>query len=107
MTGLESVVPISEIEKAQMWEALKSDGTSGHEGRTETVTSIVYKLMMRARYNTHRHYEIYAIDVDNSLTSDDLRDWFEQDPQGAANLVRERGRKLYSDRLRDKEVRIT
>lgn len=107
MTGLESVVPISEIEKAQMWEALKSDGTSGQEGRTETVTSIVYKLMMRARYNTHRHYEIYAIDVDSSLTSDDVRDWFNSDPQSAADLVRERGRKLYSDRLRNKEVRIT
>ena len=109
MTGLESVIPVSDIERSAMWEALKADHTQDHnmKGRTETVGSILSRLMLRARYNSQRHYEIYAVDFDDSMTSDDIRAWFEEYPQGAADLVRERGRMLYSDRLRNKEVRIT
>lgn len=109
MSGLESVIPVSDIERSAMWEALKADHTLEHsmKGRTETVGSILSRLMLRARYNSQRHYEIYAVDFDHTMTSDDIKDWFNHAPQAAADLVRERGRKLYSDRLRDKEVRIT
>jgi hypothetical protein len=53
---------------------------------------------LRARFNSQRHYEIYAIGVDGSITQEDLVEMFKQDPQYAADLIRSRGEKLYSDR---------
>jgi hypothetical protein len=53
---------------------------------------------LRARYNSQRHYEIYAIGVDGSITQEDIVDMFQRDPQYAADLIRGRGEKIYSDR---------
>ena len=53
---------------------------------------------LRARFNSQRHYEIYAIGVDGSITKEDLVEMFKTDPQYAADLIRARGEKLYSDR---------
>jgi len=58
---------------------------------------------LRARYNTQRCYEIYAIGVDGTITQEDIRDMFETDPQYAADLIRARGEKIYSDRRREKD----
>ena len=58
---------------------------------------------LRARYNTQRHYEIYAIGVDGSIDREDLVEMFDQDPQSAADLIRARGQQLYSDRRCAKE----
>jgi len=53
---------------------------------------------LRARYNTQRCYEIYAIGVDGNITQEDIAEMFKTDPQYAADLIRARGEKLYSDR---------
>ena len=53
---------------------------------------------LRARYNSQRHYEIYAIGVDGSITREDIVDMFKTNPQYAADLIRARGEKIYSDR---------
>jgi len=53
---------------------------------------------LRARCNPHRHYEIYAIGVTSGITQEDLVEMFRADPQYAADLIRARGEKLYSDR---------
>ena len=58
---------------------------------------------LRARYNTQRHYEIYAIGVDGNISREDLVEMFKTDPQYAADLIRSRGEKLYSDRRTDTE----
>ena len=59
---------------------------------------------MRAQANTQRHYEIYAIGVDGSITQDDIVAMFKADPQYAADLIRARGEKIYGDRRREKDV---
>jgi cytidylate kinase len=105
-TGLEAVVNISNIEKEQMWAALSEKEPNPNKGRPNTVNSIVNMIMMRARVNSQRHYEIYCIDTDDSITTEDFRTMFDEDPQHMADLVRERGRKLYSDRQKDNEIKI-
>ena len=95
MYGLESCICASQIEKERVWNVLankevRNDGNS--------VSHILHMLTMRARFNTQRHYEIYAIDVDSSITKEDLTNQFKQAPQEMAELIRSRGRKLYSDR---------
>ena len=82
------------------------DDNDEFKGRYESVSSIVGKLTMRARFNPQRFYEIYAIDVDDGVTSDDIRDWFESAPQEITDLIRKRGRKLYSDRQTPSRIKI-
>jgi hypothetical protein len=53
---------------------------------------------LRARFNAQRHYEIYAIGVDGNISREDIVDMFQRDPQSAADLIRARGEKIYSDR---------
>jgi len=59
---------------------------------------------LRARYNSQRCYEIYAIGVDGTITQEDIRDMFETDPQYTADLIRARGEKIYSDRRSRKDA---
>ena len=106
MHGLESCVNISDIDKENMWAALKETDNSLPNGRSNTVSSIVNMLVLRARFNSQRHYEIYAIDTDAEITAKDLMDQFESDPQGMADLIRSRGRQLYSDRYPENKIKI-
>lgn len=91
--GLEYCADITEIDKKIMWQTMKG----------EQVTACLPNLnhlILRARYNPQRHYEIYTVDVEQDVTADDMRVMFEASPQGMADLIRERGLKLYSDRHR-------
>ena len=59
---------------------------------------------LRARFNAQRHYEIYAIGVDGNISREDIVDMFKSDPQYAADLIRDRGEKIYSDRRSQKDA---
>jgi hypothetical protein len=59
---------------------------------------------LRARHNMQRHYEIYAIGVDGNISREDIVDMFQRDPQSAADLIRARGEKIYSDRRTQKDA---
>jgi chromosome segregation and condensation protein ScpB len=63
-------------------------------------------LELRARSNTQRHYEIYLVNATEGITADDIREMFERNPQTAADLIRERGHKYYSDRVNNNQVKI-
>ena len=66
--GIESIIPITQYEKwdqVQLMQMLK-DGTREHN----PIDRIVNMLTMRARFNTHRHYEIYAVDCDEGMTEE-------------------------------------
>ena len=64
----------------------------------------VLHWQMRARTNTQRCYEIYAIGVDGNITQEDIAAMFRTDPQYAADLIRSRGEKIYSDRRTQKDA---
>ena len=104
--GLEACINISDIDKETMWAALKDTGDNSHQGRPHSVSSIVSMLQLRARYNNQRFYEIYVVDTDDTVTADDLKSMFDNDPQGSADLIRLRGRVLYSDRQKDGDIKI-
>jgi hypothetical protein len=100
--GIESIVPISQYEewdKKNTWNVLTDKPVERNP-----MTSIVQSLILRARYNGHRHYEIYAIDCNESLDEDFWREQWQENPQATADLIRERGIKLYSDRADHKQV---
>ena len=103
--GLESVVPITEYEQCD------SDNTfrllNNQEPARNPINQLIQNMMLRARVNGQRHYELYAIDCDNSIQKTDIEQMFEDDPQAAADLFRSRGHRLYSDRAEKNRVRIT
>ena len=103
--GLEACINISDIEKRNMWNALKSTEDTLAQGRDPDIGSIVNMIMLRARFNSQRFYEIYTIDTEDDISDKQLRDMFEDDPEGSADLIRVRGRKLYSDRI-PKHIKI-
>lgn len=97
MYGVESIVDITPYEdhdKNQIIEALK-----GNSPKANPLNGIVHNLILRARYNPQRHYEVYAISCDNSLDEEFWKTQWKEDPQGTAELIRDRGYKLFSDRL--------
>jgi hypothetical protein len=90
--GLEAVINITDYEKQTTWATLKNEDPPVRLG------SMVNHLMLRARANSQRHYEIYTMNVEEGISDEDIRGMFESDPQGSADLIRDRGNKIYSDR---------
>lgn len=100
MQGLEACINISDIDKQATWAVLQ-DQKPNHK-----LSTIVNGVMLRARYNSQRHYEVYTVTMDSSITVDDVREMFEANPQGMADLIRDRGNKMYSDRIDKTDVKI-
>jgi len=91
-TGLEAVINVTDYEKEATWATLKNEDPPVRLG------SMVNHLMLRARANSQRHYEIYTMNVAEGISDEDIRGMFDADPQGSADLIRDRGNKIYSDR---------
>lgn len=64
----------------------------------------LFHMRLRAQYNPQRHYEIYFVDVADEITTEDITEMFEADPQSAADTIRARGQCFYTDRVTDKAV---
>jgi hypothetical protein len=84
-----------------MWQTLKGEPVS------ETAVPNYNHLLLRARVNSQRHYEIYSVEATDGITAEDIREMFEADPQGAADTIRRLGHCLYSDRAEKYKVAIT
>ena len=103
--GVECIFNATEADRQITFEMLKGtyDGTTPRH----TSGSLLHFLELRARVNSQRHYEIYAIEVENDISQQDLEEMFESNPQGSADLIRNRGTCLYSDRADQTKVKIT
>jgi hypothetical protein len=105
MYGLESLHDVlyakklhDEWEKAKVLAILKEE-----ELPSQPRTIPLNALLLRARYNSHRHYEIYEFTTHFSFQ--EIKNMFKEDPQTMANTVREVGYKIHSDRVEiDKRV---
>ena len=64
----------------------------------------IHYFLLRARFNTHRHYEIYRFESD--LAEDEIRELFANDSQSIVDDIRRVGVSLYSDRANDTEIII-
>ena len=97
--GLEYVGDITEDEQKRTWSALKGQpiGTS---------LPNLNHILLRARYNSQRHYEIYQVEATEGITADDIREMFEASPQTAADTIRRIGHCYYSGREQENQVLI-
>jgi hypothetical protein len=102
--GIEAIVPITEYEhhdKQNLMRILREQPT-----KRNPLNGIIQHLLLRARFNPQRCYEIYAVDCDEDMDEKFWREQWEEYPQETADLIRERGHKLFSDR-RTKKALIT
>jgi len=102
--GLESVIPITEYEQ---WDAMNTFRALKNEKTLRNpLWTMLQHMTLRAKFNTQRHYELYAIECDTEISKEDLEAMFEQDPQSSADLIRSRGIQIYSDRVNSNVVKI-
>jgi hypothetical protein len=99
--GLECCIDITEDEQRRMWQQLKGEPVS------ESAIPNYQHLLLRARYNSQRHYEIYSVEATDGITAEDIREMFEDSPQTAADTIRRLGHCLHSDRAERHKVLIT
>jgi hypothetical protein len=99
--GLECVIPVPTMspDEAKMWEILGGE-------KQPDISSTVFGMEMRARANSQRHYEIYAITAADGIEKDDIVGMFDADSQYAADTMRRIGSKMYSDRATPNKIKI-
>jgi hypothetical protein len=103
MTGLEALINVTKIEKEheqwekeKVWSILKEENTKPKPAHVPLMM-----MIMRAKANTQRHYEIYTFD--SELSEEDIREAFEVYPQVIVDSIRNIGHKFYSDRADKKQ----
>jgi hypothetical protein len=99
--GLECCIDITADEQKRMWQKLKGEPVS------EKAIPNLNHIMLRARVNSQRHYEIYSVEATDGITAEDICEMFEADPQGAADTIRRLGHCMHSDRATKDRVLIT
>jgi len=64
-------------------------------------------LKLRAQFNNQRHYEIYVFTSNTDVDPQQIKTWFERDPQGFADWVRNNhSYKVFDNRRTHKNVII-
>ena len=103
MTGLESLINVTKIEKEhEQWEKENIFRILKEETQTLKPAHVPLQMMiMRAKANSQRHYEIYTFD--SELSEQDIRETFETNPQVMVDAIRNVGHKFYSDRADKKQ----
>jgi hypothetical protein len=90
--GLEYVADITADQQRVIWEKLRGKETPRHAYANPQ------HLMLRAKFNPQRHYEIYTFNATEGIGEQDVRNMFENNPQMAADTIRGIGHCMYSDR---------
>ena len=99
MFGLECLINVTQIEKQhEQWEKENVFRVLKNESTTPKPKHIpLEQMILRARYNSQRHYEIYAFD--STLTEKDIIETFKNTPQVIVDSIRRTGHEFYSDRV--------
>jgi hypothetical protein len=111
--GLEACVDITEklergndFEREKIFEILKNPETEPHNEAVAEINRMVHMMQLRARFNPQRNYEIYMLSTTDSISKEDVTEWFEESPQQAAERTRELGVQLLSHRETNPERRV-
>ena len=104
--GLESLYDVDlHMNRYNEWEKLKVVGILKEEKLPDNPPAIPLQLMLlRARVNSQRAYEIY--EFNSTLWYDELKEAFMDDPQPIVEWIRENGKKVYSDYVKQNRKMI-
>jgi hypothetical protein len=99
MYGLECLFNVTEWHQKKTWAVLKDEPIDNGPS--------IQMMMLRARMNSQRCYEIYSFVADEGVTEESIRQTFKESPQGLVEFIRKNGEKIYSDRIETKKQVIT
>ena len=103
-TGIESIIPITQYEK---WDEIQTmEMLKGNKHQANPIGNTIGQLKMRARFNSQRHYEIYAIDCTEELDEEFWWERWKTNPQETADLIREKGVKIFCNRAEPNRIKI-
>lgn len=94
--GFESIEDITDYADWDVFQAQQL--LSGEQTDRNPVNQRIGYYKMRAQFNTHRHYELYGICTSSDISENMLWEMANENPQGTAEMIRERGVKIHSDR---------
>jgi hypothetical protein len=102
MTGLECLINVTAIQKEhEKWEKENIFRILKDQVREIKPPSVpLDKMILRARVNSQRHYEIYTFE--SELSEKYIKETFSSDPQVIVDAIRNVGHELYSDRVLQK-----
>jgi hypothetical protein len=96
MYGLECLIDTGLLHKQYVWSILKEEDSPQVPN--------LQMMILRAKMNSQRCYEIYSFNADDDLTEDAIKLGFEINPQGIVDFIRTNGNKIFSDRTEKKAV---
>lgn len=96
MYGLECLIDTGELHKQYMWSVLTE--------KPKPDVPNLQMMMLRAKMNSQRCYEIYSFNANDDLTDEAIKLAFEVNPQGIVDFIRTNGQKIFSDRTEKKAV---
>jgi hypothetical protein len=103
--GLEACVDITEdmreanfLESQNLFERIKNPDDEPPNAAVRKITNMINSMSLRARFNNQRNYELYFIHTEKSVSRDQFETMFNEEPQSAVDLIRDRGQKLFSYR---------
>lgn len=91
-----------QYKKDSVFRILKGEHNPPYRGVKPS--SVVQWHMLRARYNGHRSYEMYAFN--STMTYEELTEVMDEHPQIIVDWIRKNGKKVYSDRSNSDSMRI-
>lgn len=94
--GLECLMDVTAAEQENIVNILR--------GEPARHTNPIQMMILRARFNSQRHYEIYYFT--SSMTEEEIRYAFQECPQTMVDAIRTHGQQVYSDRVQDHRVVI-
>lgn len=95
--GLEWVEDITDNDGKATWAILKGEDP-------KPFTDMLRAVLMRAKYNPQRCYEVYSITSVEGVKKSSIIKMFNADPIRSAEAIRIKGHKIYSDRTEEKET---
>ena len=106
MYGLEAIYDIeparAEIEKWEKDTLFAMIKEEEHRPRPKPIP--LNQMILRARLNSQRSYEIY--EFNSTFNMAEVKELFKTDPQGIVNLIRKNGYKVYSDYNSDNQEQV-
>jgi hypothetical protein len=92
--GIELIHDVTAAEQEEMWRRLSEPENSSSNFESAVIN--LNHLLLRARLNSHRHYEIYLIVLGQDITVEYIQTLFEQHRDAMVDLIRERGTCLHN-----------
>ena len=114
MYGIEMCIDITEklaranvTDKENIFELIKDPEADPPNEPMREINRYITMATLRGRMNPQRNYEMYVVKTSTDITEGDLAGFFADDPQGAADMIRDRGTKLMSHRNSERKQVIS